>query len=40
VLEEFFVRLVGDEPQRELSQGDQVVGAEEVGEGTTSAPRP
>jgi hypothetical protein len=33
VLEEFLVRLVGHEPQREFPQGDQVVGAEEVGEG-------
>jgi hypothetical protein len=33
VPEEFVVRLVGDEPQRELAQRDQIVGAEEVGEG-------
>ena len=33
VLEELFVGLVGQEPQRQLAQRDQVVGAEEVGEG-------
>ena len=33
VLEEFFVRLVGNEPQRQFPQGDEVVGAEEVSEG-------
>jgi hypothetical protein len=33
VLKEFVVRLVGEEPQRQLPQGGQVVGAEEVGQG-------
>jgi hypothetical protein len=33
VLEEFFIGLVSHEPQRQLPQGDQVVGAEEVREG-------
>ncbi len=33
VLEEFFIRLVGNEPQRQLPQGDQVVSAEEVSQG-------
>jgi hypothetical protein len=33
VLQEFLVGLVGHEPQRQLPQRDQVVGAEEVREG-------
>ena len=33
VLEQLFVRLVGQEPQRQLRQGDQVIGTEEVGQG-------
>ncbi len=33
VLEECLVRFVGDEPQRQLPQGDKVVGAEEVSHG-------
>ena len=33
VLEECLVRFVGDEPQRQLPHGDQVVGAEEVSQG-------
>jgi hypothetical protein len=33
VLEEFFVRFVGNEPQRQFPQGNEVVGAEEVSEG-------
>ncbi len=33
VLEECLVRLVGNEPQRQLPQGDEVVGAEEVSQG-------
>ncbi len=33
VLEEFFIRLVGNPSQRQLPQGDQVVGTEEVREG-------
>ena len=33
MLQEFLVGLVGQEPQRQLPQGDQVVGAEEVGKG-------
>ena len=33
VLEELFIRLVGNQSQRQLPQGDQVVGAEEVRQG-------
>ena len=40
VLEEFFVRLVGNEPQRQFPQGDEVVGTEEVSEGLGTSTRP